>query len=757
MTMDERRYFGQPLDRVDGPLKVTGGAPYAFEHRSAGRPLYGHIVGAEIGSGRIVAIDASAAERAPGVQLVMTCRNAPQQAPFGPGAGATGAESRNRFTFARPSLADDRVRFFGEPVALVVADGLEQARAAAALVVVRYERSKGAFDLDVGIPTAYKPALITGERETDTAFGDFEGAMASGPVTLDVEYRTPYQKHNPMEPHAAIASWDGDALTLWTSTQTIGNVRKAVAKTLCMPPDKVRVVSPYVGGGFGSKIAVQAESILAALAAKSLRRPVKIAQTRQQMFATVGHRPEMVHRLRLAATPDGVLTGYGHEVWMQTSRQEEFTEQVCAPGRALYAAPNRLSRHRLVRMDVTPGDTMRAPGEASGLLAVESAMDELACKLDMDPIALRLRNEPTQDPERGVPFSSRDLVGCLREGAKRFGWDRRPAKPGSRREGRQLIGYGVASAIRGSNVRKGAAKVAMAPDGRVTAKLDMTDIGTGSYTILAQVAADELGVAIGDVTVLLGDSAYPENYGSGGSFGAASSAVALHAACAEFRRRLVALAASHAGSPLRGAIASEPEFRAGRLRIGDRSADLGDLVRTVSPGGLEASGSHEGGGQVYKDFSHNSFGAHFAEVAVDADTAEIRVRRMLGVFAAGRIFNAKTAHSQLVGGMIWGIGAALLEEGVLDRRFGHFTNNDLAEYHVAVNADVQAVEAVILDEDDGRANVFGTKGLGELGVCGAGAAVANAVFNATAVRVRSFPITLDKLLNASITGNADGN
>ena len=745
--MSEQKFFGKPLSRVDGSLKVTGTATYAHEYDTGAGTLHGYMVGATIGCGRVASIDASAAERAAGVSLVMTHRNAPAQTPFGP-AGATGAEARNRFTFSRPCLADDRVRFFGEPVALVVAESLDQARSAASLLDIRYERSEGAFDLDAGIATAYRPDVIAGGRETDTAFGDLEAAMASSPVTVDVVYRTPYQKHNAMEPHAAVATWNGDALTLHTSTQTVPSVRTAVAKTLGIAPDRVRIVSPYVGGGFGGKIAVQAEAILAALAAQRLGRPVKVAQTRQQLFATVGHRPEMLHRLRLAADRDGALQGYGHEVWMQTARHEEFAEQVCAPGRALYAAPNRLSRHRLVPMDVTAGDTMRAPGEASGLLAVESVMDELAHRLDMDPVALRIRNEPAEDPEKRIPFSTRNLVGCLEEGARRFGWKHRPSKPASRREGRQLIGYGVAAAIRNNNIQKGKATVALGADGRLSAKLGMTDIGTGTYTILTQVAADELGMDVSDVTVLLGDSDFPENFGSGGSVGAASSAVALREACVNLRRALAALAVSHENSPLRGAAGdAEGGFAEGRLRIGGRSELLGPLVRSVAPGGLEASGSHDGAGQTYKDFSQHSFGANFVEVAVDMDTAEVRVHRMLGVFAAGRIFNAKTAHSQLIGAMAWGISGALLEEGIFDRRHGQFINNDLAEYHVAVNADVPDIQAVILDEADDKANVFGTKGVGELGICGAGAAVANAVFNATGVRVRSFPITLDKVLS----------
>jgi xanthine dehydrogenase YagR molybdenum-binding subunit len=387
---------------------------------------------------------------------------------------------------------------------------------------------------------------------------------------------------------------------------------------------------------------------------------------------------------------------------------------------------------------------MRAPGEASGLLALECAMDELAEQLRLDPIELRIRNEPERDPELNVPFSSRNLIACMRDGAERFGWRNRPATPGSRREGRKLIGYGMAAAIRANYLGPGSARVAIDAQGQVTVQADMTDIGTGTYTILAQVAAERLGVPLSAVKVELGDSRLPRTAGSGGSWGATSSGTAVHNACLALREQIASAAASHERSPLRGANVSEARFDGGELRLGSRSESLASLIAQIAPGGLSAEGAAVRG-ETYRTYSQHAFGAHFAEVSVDIDTGEVRLRRMLGVFAAGRILNPKTARSQMIGGMVWGVGAALLEETVLDPRHGHFVNHDLAEYHVPVHADIPAIEVVFLPEEDDKGNPLGAKGIGELGNCGAGAAVANAVYNATGVRVREFPLTLDKI------------
>ncbi|MER8384536.1 xanthine dehydrogenase family protein molybdopterin-binding subunit [Mesorhizobium sp. M0166] len=738
--------IGRPIDRIDGPLKVTGGATYAYENDLDGT-AYGYILGASVAKGRIAEIDTTEAERAPAVLLVMTHRNAPAQPDFGPSVTPTVPEV---FTRARPALNSDRVRYYDEPVALVVAETFEAARAAAGLIRIRYDKEPGLYDLTGHEADAYAPKRTNAGFETDSAVGDFESAFATAPINIDATYRTPFEHHNPMEPHATLAAWSGNELTIHTSAQTLANFRAGVASTLRIPPERVRIVSPFIGGGFGSKLIAHADTILAALAAQVLQRPVKIALTRQQMFANAGHRAEMVQQVRLGADTDGRLTGIAHDVWSATSSFEEYCEQTAVFARSLYAAPNRLTRHRLVPLDINRGEWMRSPGEAPGMLAFECAMDELAERVGLDPIELRIRNEPAQDPERGVPFSTRNLVACMEEGARRFGWERRNPTPGRTREGRKLIGYGMAAAIRPNYIGAATARVAIDRDARVTVRLDMTDIGTGTYTILTQIAAESLGLPISSVKVELGDSRFPRTAGSGGSWGAASAGSALHNACNALKERILEAAQSSKTSPLRGANATEASFADSEVRIGQRSASLADLIRGISPDGLEAEGSVAAGAttQSYKTYSQHSYGAHFAEVAVDCDTGEIRMRRMLTVIGAGRILNAKTARSQIIGGMTWGIGAALMEQTVLDPRHGHFVNHDLAEYHVPVNGDVPAMEVVFLEEDDDKANPLGAKGLGELGVCGAGAAVANAIYNATGARVREFPITLDKVLPA---------
>lgn len=732
--------IGQPVDRVDGVLKVTGRAKYAYETAPSGMPAYGFIRGAAIGKGRIATIDTSAAEKAPGVIMVMTHRNAPAQPEFGP-PRIKGPV----FVRARPVLANDQVTYFDQPVALVVAETFEAARSAAALIRIDYARDGGVFDVESHVGDAYRPETINAGMATDTAVGNFDQAFADAPVTINAEYRTPFENHCPMEPHATLASWSGDELTLHTSTQTIANIRAGVSATLQIPPEKVRVISPYVGGGFGSKLIPHAEAILAALAARSLRRPVKVALTRQQMFANAGHRPMMLQSIRLGADRQGKLSAIGHDVVSSTARAEEFAEQTATSTRSLYAAPNRRTSHRLVRMDVHRGEWMRAPGEAPGMLAFECAMDELAVALEIDPIELRIRNEPDRDPERNVPFSTRNLIACMREGVRRFGWDKRPATPASRREGRTLIGYGMSSAIRPNYFQEASARASISKDGQVIAQCDMTDIGTGTYTILTQIAAETLGVPIDTVKVQLGDSSFPRTPGSGGSWGAATSGSAVHAACTALKQKLLEAARQHEKSPLKGVNTDELNIVDGQVLSAGRRMSVADLVGMIAPEGLSADGK-VAAADTYKTYSQHAFGAHFAEVGVDCDTGEIRLRRMLGVFAAGRILNAKTARSQLIGGMIWGVGAALLEEGVIDKRYGQFVNHDLAEYHVAVNADVPKVDAVFVEEYDDKTNPLGSKGIGELGICGAGASVANAVYNATGIRVREFPITLDKLL-----------
>jgi xanthine dehydrogenase YagR molybdenum-binding subunit len=693
--------IGRSINRIDGPLKVTGRAAYSYERQDAGQALHGFIRGAEIGKGRISRIDTRAAQNAPGVVLVMTHLNAPAQGPID--------RSLIQWEQPRPMLTSDRIGHFGQPVAFVVASSFEQARAAAALISIEYEREHGAFDLAARADQAYAPKTANVGLPTDSSLGNLEQAMAEAPVKVDEVYSTPYHFSQPMEPHACLATWSDARLDVYCATQIVATTRRAIALTLGIPAAQVHVDAAFVGGGFGSKLGPHAETMLAALAARELGRPVKVALTRRQVFTLTGHRPAMIHRVRLAAKRDGQLTGIGHDANMQNSPSEEFIEQAATITRSLYAAPNRLSRHRATNLDLAPGEPVRGPGELPGLLAVETAMDELAHKLDIDPVKLRLINDTQIDPELKVPLSGRRLADCLRTGAERFGWSKRPLKPASRREGRWLIGYGVASAIRMHFQGATKASVRMEPDGRVIVKCDMTDIGTGTYTIAAQVAAEALKVPIERVNVQLARSEFPETAGSGGSWGAPNTAVAIHRACEALMQKLKE---------------GKPEAA------------------------IEATGEtlFMGNDPNYKNYSQNTYGACFAEVAVDSVTGEVRVRRMLGVFAAGRIINPKTARSQLIGGMIWGVSAALHEAAHVDARYGNYVNGDLAEYLVPVHADIPAIDAVMLDDFDDKANHLGIKGVGELGVCGTGNAVANAVFNATGVRVRDFPITLDKLL-----------
>jgi xanthine dehydrogenase YagR molybdenum-binding subunit len=689
---------GLPLDRVDGRLKVTGKAPYAYEYASLGDALYGVIVPASIGKGRVAAVDVDDASDAPGVRLVLTKDNAPPQHPFGP------VDLPDRFARAVPALNNDDVPYFSFPVAFVVADTFEQATAAAAMVRVRYAPGRGAYDLHAAGPTAINPGHISNGDPADSAVGDFDSAFANAPVKVDSTYTTPYQNQAPIELHATMAVWDGPKLTVHTAAQLTTSPQEGLARTFNIRKEDVRIITRYVGGGFGSKLPYYFEATLAALGARILKRPVKAAMTRPQVFYMTSHRTASEQRVRLGATPDGRLTAYGQDALVQTAAFDQYVEPVVLAARTLYAAPNRLTRHLLAKLDLPRSDSMRAPGDAIGLMALECAMDELAERLGLDPLELRLRNDTQTDPEHNLPFGSRHLAECLREGAARFGWNRRVARPASVTDGRWLIGVGVASAIRGDVLRSATARARLQRDGRLVVELAMTDIGTGSYTILTQIAAEAMEMPVDRVTILMGDTNYPPTAGSSGSYGAATSGAAVLAACR-------------------------------KLKAG------------LASGKTETQGSVTSA-ELSKSYSHAGFGAHFVEAAVHRDTGEVRVRRMLGVFAAGRILNPKTARSQVIGGMAWGIGSALMEENSIDHRYGSFINQDLASYHVAVNADIGKMDVVFLHEDDPHGSPLGSKGIGELGICGSGAAIINAIHNATGARIRNFPATPDKLLVA---------
>jgi xanthine dehydrogenase YagR molybdenum-binding subunit len=717
--IDQLKVVGQPIARIDGPRKTTGTAPYAYEwHDIAPNPAYGYVIGSAIAKGRIASIDLTAARSAPGVRVIVTASN----------AGPLGRAERNTARL----LGGPEIQHYHQAVALVVAETFEQARAAAQLVRVDYVKAQGSFDLAAAKDSATKPTGIT-TGAADTAVGDFAGAFAAAAVQLDATYTTPDHSHSMMEPHASIAAWNGGKVTVWTSTQMLDQSRGDLAQTLGIPKENVRLISPYIGGGFGSKLWVRSDTVLAALGARAAGRPVKVALTRPLIPNNTTHRPATIQRIRIGATRAGDITAIGHECWSGNLPGGKADGAV-NPTRLLYAGANRMTATRLAVLDLAEGNSMRAPGEATGLMALEIAIDEMAGKLAMDPVAFRIRNDTQVDPENPMRrFSRRAFIECLRVGADRFGWSRRNPRPGATREGRWLVGSGVAAAIRGSVVQKSAARVRLDNRGIVTVETDMTDIGTGSYTIIAQTAAEMMGVPLDKVVVRLGDTAFPASCGSGGQFGATNSTSGVFAACVKLREAVARKL---------GFNAADAVFADGQVSSGARSVPLG---QAAGESGLTAEDAIEYG-NLDKTYAETTFGAHFVEVGVDALTAEIRVRRMVAVCAAGRILNPKTARSQVIGAMTMGVGGALMEALAVDKRLGFFVNHDLAGYEVPVHADIHHQEVIFLDETDPVANPMKAKGVGELGICGVAAAVANAIYNATGVRVRDYPVTLDKLL-----------
>jgi xanthine dehydrogenase YagR molybdenum-binding subunit len=713
--IDQLKVVGRATDRIDGPLKTTGTAPYAYEHQTP-NPAYGYVIGAAIAKGRIVSMDVSEAKRAPGVLAIVTAENA-------------GKLGKGNFNTAK-LLGGPEIQHYHQAIGLVVAETFEQARAAAALVHVKYDKQKGAYDLARAKDTAKVPS----EKDNkDSKVGDFAGAFAASPVRLDASYTTPDQSHAMMEPHATIAAWDGEKVTLWTANQMVDWSRGDVAKTLGIAKENVRLVSPYIGGGFGGKLFLRSEALLAALGAKAAQRPVKVALARPMMINNTTHRPATIQRIRIGASREGKISAIGHESWsgdLPGGGPETAVQQT----KLLYAGPNRMTKMRLAVLDLPEGNAMRAPGEAPGLMALEIAMDEMAEKLKIDPVTFRIINDTTVDPsKRERKFSQRRLVECLRTGADKFGWSTRSPQPAKMRDGRWLVGMGMAAAFRNNLVQKSAARVRLDGKGIVTVETDMTDIGTGTYTIIAQTAAEMMGVTLDQVVVKLGDSDFPVSAGSGGQWGANSSTAGVYAACVKLRE---AVAQKLGVNP------AEAEFVDGTVRAGGRS----QVLRKAAEGGDLVAEDLMEYGDLEKKFQQSTFGAHFVEVGVDAATGETRVRRMLAVCAAGRILNPKSARSQVIGAMTMGVGAALMEDLVIDKRTGFFVNHDLASYEVPVHADIPHQEVIFLEENDPVSSPMKAKGVGELGICGVAAAIANAVYNATGVRVRDYPVTLDKLL-----------
>jgi xanthine dehydrogenase YagR molybdenum-binding subunit len=687
--------IGTSLDRIDGPLKVTGAAKYAFEY-PVDQVAYIAPVQSAIAKGRIVSIDTSAARALPGVIAALSHENAPRLAPLD-----------NQYSAVFQS---DAVAYRGQFVAVVVAETLEVARQAASLVAVRYEEQPHNVELRANLSNLYKPEKVIPDVETDTNQGDVEMALATAPVSIDHTYTTPAEHNNPLEPHTTLAIWSDNSVTLYDSNQGANWIQNDVAKAFRLPPERVRVIAPYVGGGFGSKAFLHPHLIVAVMAAQVAKRPAKLALTRQQMFAVAGYRTPTIQHIRLGAERDGTLTAIAHDAIEQTSTTYEMAEPTATPTRMMYAAHNRRTSHRLARLDLPANLWMRAPGECPGMFALESAMDELAVASGLDPIDLRVQNEPKVDPETGHPFSSRGLVACLREGAKRFGWYPRDPQPRKRRSGSWLIGTGVAASTYPVYQFPAAALARVDRAGRYHVSIAASDIGTGTWTTLTQIAADALEVPLERVQLEIGDSTLPKAGGAGGSSGTGSWGWAIFNAARKLRVRL-------------------------------RDEYGGNIPAER----LEARGEFETNPEA-QWFSMHAFGAQFAEVHVNEDTGEVRVPRLLGVFAAGHIINPKTARSQLLGGMTMGLSMALHEASILDPRFGDFVNHDFAEYHIATNADVGSIEIAWIDEHDPHVNPMGSKGIGEIGIVGTAAAIANAAAHATGIRVRDLPITLDKLL-----------
>ena len=732
--------IGQPLDRTDGPLKTTGGARYAAEFRLPDL-CHAVMVLSTVAHGRIIDLDETRAGKSPGVLLVLSHRNAPRlpehgRAAFKPPAGR-----------ALSLFQDDAVHYNRQPIAVVVADTLEHAAAAAALVEARYTLEPALLDFEREREHAHAPKEIFG-KPPDASWGDVGAGEREAEVRIDATFTTPMQSHNPLEPHATIADWDGERLTLYDATQYVSGVRETVAKTLGIAEDGVRVVSPFVGGGFGCKGSAWSHVVLAAMCARKVGRPVKLVVDRQQMFGPVGGRPHTLQRVALGARRDGTLTSVRHEAFSHTSDFEDWTEPSAVVSRMMYACSNGATSHRLVKLNTGTPTFQRAPGEATGNYALEVAMDELAAATALDPLTLRLRNHAEREADTGKPFSSKHLRECYAQAAERFGWSRRTPAPRSMRDGRDLVGFGMATASYPAHRMSAKARAVLMPDGTFVVQSGTQDIGTGTYTVMTQVAADALGVPPARVRFELGDTDLPRAPVSGGSMSAASVAPAVQAACRQLRERVIAHATRDDASPLHGATPAHVSVADGWIAVRDEPSRRETVAALAGRAGapLEASAEAAPDKVASERYALHSFGAVFAEVRVDPDLGVIRVPRIVAAYDIGRPLNEKTARSQLRGGIVWGMSFALLEDAVMDGRNGRIVNANLAEYHVPVNADVGTIDVIFVDHPDYAFNPLGIRGIGEIGITGVPAALCNAIHHATGRRLRDLPITLDKLI-----------
>jgi xanthine dehydrogenase YagR molybdenum-binding subunit len=715
--------------RYDGIAKVTGRAKYAAEF-PVENVAYAYVVQATIPSGTVASIDQSAAARAAGVHCIITPFNAPK---------VTVPGNVN-------ILQDTNVLFNGQPIAVVVARSLPEAVAAAKLLRIEYKQQPAKLDFNALLKNARAPKRGGGASHR----GDPAASLAKAAVVIDQTYSTPIQNHNPMEPHATIASWDGDKLNVYDATQGISGAQGSLAHAFSIPPANVHVQCPFVGGGFGTKGYVWSHTILAAMAAKVAQRPVKLVLGREQMFGPVGSRPNTYQHIKLAASSDGKLLLQQHDSTCYTSLISDWIESAAGQTTLLYDSESLTTSHSLVDMNLGMGTWQRAPGEATGSVGLEIALDELAEKLNIDPIQLRLINYAEKDPRQGLPWSSKHLRECYTQAAERFGWSKRTAQPGQHREGNRLIGYGMATANYGAGRRPSSAVVRFLPNGRVFVGVGTQDLGTGTYTILAQTAADALFMDPALVDVKLGDTTLPPSGGSGGSTTAASVCPGVYDAATQAKLKLAQLAVADAQSPLHGATAEDIHTKDGKLFLKsnpEKSETITTLIARNGNTPVEAMATSE----MPKDrdsFTSHSWGAIFAEVAVDADTHMVQVRRMVGTYDIGTLINQKTGTNQLIGGVVWGVSMALYEETLIDPIYGRTVNENFAEYHVPVNADIHEIDITAVGIPDYKFNPLGARGIGEIGITGAAAAIANAIYNATGKRVRDLPITLDKIMQA---------
>jgi len=736
-------HIGKPANRVDGRAKVTGEAKYAAEY-NVPNLAHGWVVSSAVARGRIVEIDATEALRLPGVLQVFTHKNRPR---------LPVSDESYRDDIAPPGspfrpLYDDKIQFSAQPIALVVADSLELARYASTLVRIEYERRPHATDLNEERGRAYQPRPRKGIPPAPEARGDVEKALSEATVRVEAEYIVPIEHHNPMEMFATTVVRDETGgLTVFDKTQGVQNVQKYLCNVFECSPDDLRVLSPFVGGAFGSGLRPQYQVFLAVMAARELKRSVRVVMTRQQMFS-FAHRPATWQRVALGAASDGRLQAIVHEAIGETSRFEDYSEPVVHWSGQLYRCDNTKYSHKVAGLDLYSPSDMRAPGATWGIYALECALDELAAAAGIDPVELRMKNYTDRDQNQNKPFSSKELRECYQQGAERFGWARRDPRPRSMREGNALIGWGMSSGIWDATQLKAGAKAVLSADGKLTVSSATSDIGTGTYTIMSQIAAETLGLPVENVTFRLGDSSLSKSPVEGGSWTASTVGSAVRAVCEKIRENLFQLARKIDHSPLAGVQFSQVSFSDGQISsIVDpsRAVSLTEAMRRAGIGAIEEE-AFAGPSLKQGQYARATHSAVFAEVKVDEDLGTIRVSRVVSAIAGGRILNPKTARNQIIGGVVMGIGMALEEESVLDHAFGRFMNHNLAEYHVPVNADVGEIDVIFVEEHDDIVNPLGVKGLGEIGIVGPAAAIANAIFHATGKRIRDLPITLDKLL-----------